>query len=95
MKITKQWAQKKQNLSTLKTLQSDKWQTLQVVISDKRWDELDMNENNDETMNENKKDSRWTVKFLNSESVEKICEALNVFKIKNVKLVNVLQQMTE
>jgi len=54
-----------------------------------------MNENSDESMNEDKKDSRPKVRFLDSESVEKICDALSVFKIKNVKLVNVLQQMTE
>ena len=46
-------------------------------------------------MNENKEGSRSTVRFLESESVEKACNALSVFKIKNVKLVNVLQQMTE
>ncbi len=46
-------------------------------------------------MNENKKDSRSTVRFLDSESVEKTCDALSVFKIKNVKLVNVLWWMTE
>jgi len=54
-----------------------------------------MNENSDESMNENKKGSRSTVKFLNSESVEKTHNASGVLKIKNVKLVNVLQQMTE
>ncbi len=46
-------------------------------------------------MNENKKDSRPKVKFLDSESVEKTHDALSVLKIKNVKLVNVLWQMTE
>jgi len=54
-----------------------------------------MNEDSNETMNEDKEDSRSTVRFLESESVEKACNALSVFKIKNVKLVNVLQQMTE
>jgi len=54
-----------------------------------------MNENSDESMNEDKKNSRLTVRFLDSESLEKTCDALSVFKIKNVKLVNVLQQMTE
>jgi hypothetical protein len=33
--------------------------------------ELNMNEDSDETMNEDKKDSRSTVRFLDSESVEK------------------------
>jgi len=56
---------------------------------------LSMNENSDESMNENKKDSRSTVRFLDSESVEKTHNASGVFKIKNMKLVNVLQQMTE
>jgi len=65
------------------------------VISDTRHNELSMNKNSDESMNEDKKDSRSKVKFLDSESVEKTCNALSVFKIKNVKLVNVLQQMTE
>jgi len=54
-----------------------------------------MNEDSNETMNENKEDSRPTVRFLESESVEKTRNALSVPKIKNVKLVNVLQQMTE
>jgi len=49
-----------------------------------------MNENSDESMNENKKDSRSKVKFLDSESVEKTHDALSMLKIKNVKLVNVL-----
>ena len=49
-----------------------------------------MNENSDESMNENMKDSRSKVRFLDSESVEKTCDALSVFKIKNVKLANVL-----
>jgi len=65
------------------------------VISDTQHDELSMNENSDEFMNEDKKDSRSTVKFLDSKSVEKTCNALSMFKIKNVKLVNVLQQITE
>jgi len=54
-----------------------------------------MNKNSDKTMSKNKKDSRLTVRFLDSEHVEKTHNALNMFKIKNVKLVNVLQQMTE
>jgi hypothetical protein len=53
--------------------------------------ELNMNENSDESMNEDKKDSRSKVRFLDSESVEKP-NALSVFKIKNVKLVNVLHR---
>jgi len=52
--------------------------------------ELNMNKNSDESMNEDKKDSRPKVRFLDSESVEKTCDALSVFKIKNVKLANVL-----
>ena len=94
-KITKQWAQRKQNLSTSKTLWSDKWQTSQVVISDTQHNKLSMNENSDESMNENKKDSRSKVRFLDSESVEKTCNASNMFKIKSVKLTDVLWQMTE
>ena len=54
-----------------------------------------MNEDSNETMNEDKEGSRSTVRFLESESVKKAHNALSVFKIKNVKLVNVLQQMTE
>jgi len=46
-------------------------------------------------MNENEKDSRSTVRFLNLKSVKKICKTSDVSKIKNVKLVNVLQQMTK
>jgi len=65
------------------------------VISDTQHDELNMNENSDESMNEDKKDSRPKVRFLDSESVKKICNALSVLKIKNVKLANVLQQMTK
>jgi len=94
-KITKQWAQEEQNLFTSKTLCSDKWWTSQVVISEARHDELSMNEDSDETMNEDKEGSRSTVRFLESESIEKARNALSVLKIKNVKLVNVLQQMTE
>jgi len=65
------------------------------VISDIQHDELNINKNNDETMSKDKKDSRSTVRFLDSEHIEKTHNALSVFKIKNVKLVNVLQQMTE
>jgi len=65
------------------------------VIFEVQHDELNMNEDSNETMNENKKGSRSTVRFFELESVEKVCDALSVFKIKNVKLVNVLQQMTE
>jgi len=54
-----------------------------------------MNEDSNKTINEDKEGSRSTVRFLESESVEKICNALSVSKIKNVKLTNVLQQMTE
>jgi len=90
-KITKQQAQRKQNLSTSKILWFNKWWTSHVVISDMQHDELNMNKNNDESMNEDKKDSRSKVKFLDSESVEKICNASGMLKIKNVKLVNVLQ----
>jgi len=54
-----------------------------------------MNEDSNETMNEDKEGSRPTVRFFESKSVEKSCNALSVSKIKNVKLVNVLQQMTE
>jgi hypothetical protein len=53
----------KQNLSTSKNLQFDKWWTSQVVISDMQHNELNMNENSDESMNENKKDSRSKVRF--------------------------------
>jgi len=52
--------------------------------------ELNMNKDSDESMNEDKKDSRPKVRFLDSKSVEKTCDALSVFKIKNVKLANVL-----
>ena len=65
------------------------------MISDMWHDKLNMNENSDESMNENKKDNRSKVRFLDSESVEKTHNASDMFKIKNVKLVNVLQQMTE
>jgi len=49
-----------------------------------------MNKDSNETMNEDKEGSRSTVRFLESESVRKACNASGVFKIKNVKLVNVL-----
>jgi len=49
-----------------------------------------MNEDSNKTMNEDKEGSRPTVRFLESESVEKACNASGVSKIKNVKLVNVL-----
>ena len=94
-KITKQWAQREQSLFTSKILWSDEWQTPQVVISDMWHNKLNMNEDSDESMNENKKDSRPKVKFLDSESVEKTHNASGMFKIKNVKLTDVLQQMTE
>jgi len=57
--------------------------------------ELNMNKNSNESMNEDMKGSRPKVRFLDSESVEKTCNASGVPKIKNVKLANVLQQMTE
>jgi len=94
-KITKQWAQKKQNLFTSKILHSDKWWTSQVVILEVWHNELNMNEDSNETMNEDKEGSRSTVRFFESKSVEKACNASSVFKIKNVKLMNVLQQITE
>jgi len=49
-----------------------------------------MNKDSNETMNEDKEDSRSMIRFLESESVEKSCDASSMFKIKNVKLVNVL-----
>jgi len=49
-----------------------------------------MNEDSNETMNKDKEGSRSTVRFLESESVEKACNALSVSKIKNVKLADVL-----
>jgi len=49
-----------------------------------------MNKDSDESMNKDKKGSRSKVRFLDSESVKKTCNALSMFKIKNVKLVNVL-----
>jgi len=49
-----------------------------------------MNEDSNETMNENKEGSRSTIRFLESESVEKSCNASGVPKIKNVKLADVL-----
>jgi len=65
------------------------------VIFEAQHNELNMNKDSNETMNEDKEGSRSTVRFLESESVDKACNALSVSKIKNVKLVNVLQQMTE
>ena len=65
------------------------------MISEVWHNELNMNEDSNETMNENKEDSRSMMRFLESESVEKACDASSMFKIKNVKLVNVLQWMTE
>ena len=65
------------------------------MISDTQHNKLNMNKDSDESMNENTEDSRSKVRFLDSESVEKTCNASDVSKIKNVKLVNVLQQMTE
>jgi len=49
-----------------------------------------MNEDSNETMNENKEDSRPMMRFLELESVEKTCNASGVSKIKNVKLTDVL-----
>jgi len=95
VKITKQWAQKEQNLSTSKTLCFDKWWTSQVVILEAQHNKLNMNEDSNETKNEDKEGSRSTVRFLESESVKKACNALSMFKIKNVKLVDVLRWMTE
>ena len=60
------------------------------MISEVQHNKLNMNEDSNETMNEDKEDSRSTIRFLESESVEKVCNASSVFKIKNVKLVNVL-----
>jgi len=65
------------------------------VITEVQHNELSMNEDSNETMNEDKEGSRSTVRFFESESVEKAHNALSVLKIKNVKLVNVLWQMTE
>ncbi len=46
-------------------------------------------------MNENKEDSRPMMRFLESKSVEKTRNASGVSKIKNVKLTDVLWQITE
>ncbi len=61
------------------------------MISDTQHNKLNMNKDSDESMNENTEDSRPKVRFSDSESVEKTCNASDVFKIKNVKIVNVLQ----
>ena len=55
------------------------------MISEVQHKELNINEDSNETMNEDKKGSRLKVKFLDSKSVEKICNALSMLKIKNVK----------
>jgi len=60
------------------------------VIFEVQHNELNMNEDSDETMNEDKEGSRSTVRFFESESVKKACNASGMSKIKNVKLVNVL-----
>ncbi len=65
------------------------------MIPEAQHNELGMNEDSNETMNEDKGGSRPTVRFLEPESVEKACNASGVSKIKNVKLADVLQQMTE
>ena len=65
------------------------------MISEAQHNKLNMNEDSDETMNEDKEGSRSTIRFFESKSVEKACNASGMPKIKNVKLVNVLQQMTE
>jgi len=65
------------------------------VIPEAQHNELDMDEDSNETMNEDKGGSRPTVRFLESESVEKARNASGVPKIKNVKLADVLQRMTE
>ncbi len=65
------------------------------MIPEAQHNELDMDEDSNETMNEDKGGSRPTVRFLESESVEKARNASGVPKIKNVKLADVLQRMTE
>jgi len=60
------------------------------VIPEVQHNELNMNEDNNKTMNEDKEGSRSTIRFFESESVEKSCDALSVSKIKNVKLADVL-----
>jgi len=61
------------------------------VISEAQHNELNMNEDSNETMNEDKEGSRSTIRFFESESIKKACNALGVSKIKNVKLADVLQ----
>ena len=60
------------------------------MISEAQHNELDMNEDSNETINEGKEGSRSMIRFLESESVKKVCNASGVSKIKNVNLVNVL-----
>ena len=60
------------------------------MIFEAQHNELSMNEHSNETINEDKEGSRSTIRFFESESVEKACNASGVFKIKNVKLANVL-----
>ena len=60
------------------------------MIPEVQHNKLSMNEDSNETMNENKEDSRSMMRFLESESVEKTHNASGVSKIKNVKLADVL-----
>ena len=60
------------------------------MISEVQHNKLNMDEDSDETINEDKEDSRPTVRFLESEGVKKARNASSVLKIKNVKLMNVL-----
>ncbi len=60
------------------------------MIPEVQHNELNMNEDNNKTMNEDKEGSRSTIRFFESESVEKSCDALSMSKIKNVKLADVL-----
>jgi hypothetical protein len=60
------------------------------VISEVQHNELNMNEDSNETMNEDKEAAGQQLGFLSQRVLKKVCNASGVFKIKNVKLVNVL-----
>jgi hypothetical protein len=70
-KITKQWAQKKQNLLH-QNLNSDKWWTSQVVISEVQHNELNMNEDSNETMNEDKEAAGQQLGFLSQRALKSL-----------------------
>ncbi len=82
----------------MKTLCSDEWKALQVVVfnlfqcDDTKQNELTIKKNNNMTMNVDKSDTHWMIRFADFQEKNKTTDKLtsSVLKTKNVWLTNIL-----